>query len=235
MIHVVPTFFSLLKFTPWACLIQRSPPVIAFVLSASEIQSPGFSNTKGFQLSWPSPLPGSAAGDACAPPSSPTRCAPCPRGNHQLWLQFLPVSDGDPCFTVFISVCFLASHLQNGHIDSHSATSSAIPSPPTHLFPTHKLPICSGRFWFGLLAVWNFISFLGLQSLKSSTTIWASFKKKSVENQGPCSKLLEERPKGSVSACLDISYQGPLLLVFQTGNSPVEAHDTFSFTGWITF
>lgn len=56
-------------------------------------------------------------------------------------------------------------------------------------------------------------------------------KKISMENQGPCSKLPEERSKGSVSACLDISYQGPLLSVFQTGNSPVEAHDTFSFTG----
>lgn len=52
-----------------------------------------------------------------------------------------------------------------------------------------------------------------------------------MENQGPCSKLPEERSKGSVSACLDISYQGPLLSVFQTGNSPVEAHDTYSFTG----
>lgn len=81
---------------------EKPSSVISFVLSASEIQNPGFPNTKGFQLSWPSPLPAPAAGGACAPPFSPTRCAPRPRGNHQLWLQFPPISDGNPCFTLHL-------------------------------------------------------------------------------------------------------------------------------------
>lgn len=234
--HVVPTWI-LLKFTSWIYFIQRSPP-LSFHLFCQLLKSriqvsltrkvssyPDHLHCLLLQLEVPVLLL-SHQPDVLPAPGETTSCG----SSFPQSLMEIPAS-------LFISVCILASHMQNGHNHSRSATSSAIPSPPSHLFPTHKLPICRRRLCFWFPVVWNFISFLGLQSLKSSTTIWTSFKKKnkSMENQGPCSKLPEEQSKGSVSACLDISYQGPLLSVFQTGNSPVEAHDTFSFTGWITF
>lgn len=227
---------SLLKFTSWIYFIQRSPPLSLHLfcqLLKSRVQVsltrkvssyPDHLHCLLLQLEMPVLLLPHQP-DMLPTPGETTSCG------SSFSQSLMEISS-----SLSSSVCILTSQLQNGCIDSHSATSSAIPSPLSHLFPTHKLPICSGRFCFWVPVVWNFISFLGLQPLKSSTTIWTSFKKKiSMENQGPCSKLPEERSKGSVSACLDISYQGPLLSVFQTGNSPVEAHDTFSFTGWITF